>query len=231
MLPYLISVESRGFVRIELLFRLPSSWVFRFWCSLNVVGWASVRMMGALKRLPTQAPQTRMNVASHHIWPPRIINLRSKQASGPPCKRKTSSNSHHRIYLLLSPSFHSLRSLRSFLPSFLLPFIRYHDEEHANLLNTMWLIAITFLSVGYGDIVPNTYCGRGIAVTTGMMVSSESFREWVSEWGADLEIIFLSFFLTRLECVATGLWPGPMCQFLCKWMDSSTLLDTIDALC
>ena len=48
---------------------------------------------------------------------------------------------------------------------------RYHDEEHANLLNTMWLIAITFLSVGYGDIVPNTYCGRGIAVFTGMTVS------------------------------------------------------------
>ena len=39
------------------------------------------------------------------------------------------------------------------------------------MLNTMWLIAITFLSVGYGDIVPNTYCGRGIAVATGMMVS------------------------------------------------------------
>uniref|UniRef100_T1KA84 Potassium channel domain-containing protein n=1 Tax=Tetranychus urticae TaxID=32264 RepID=T1KA84_TETUR len=33
----------------------------------------------------------------------------------------------------------------------------------------MWLTAITFLSVGYGDIVPNTYCGRGIAVTTGLM--------------------------------------------------------------
>ena len=49
--------------------------------------------------------------------------------------------------------------------------IRYHDEEHANLLNTMWLIAITFLSVGYGDIVPNTYCGRGIAVFTGTTVS------------------------------------------------------------
>lgn len=46
---------------------------------------------------------------------------------------------------------------------------RHHDEEHANLLNTMWLTAITFLSVGYGDIVPNTYCGRGIAVTTGLM--------------------------------------------------------------
>lgn len=48
---------------------------------------------------------------------------------------------------------------------------RFHDEEHANLLNSMWLIAITFLSVGFGDIVPNTYCGRGIAVTTGIMVS------------------------------------------------------------
>ncbi|XP_034239813.1 small conductance calcium-activated potassium channel protein isoform X2 [Thrips palmi] len=46
---------------------------------------------------------------------------------------------------------------------------RFHDEEHANLLNSMWLIAITFLSVGFGDIVPNTYCGRGIAVSTGVM--------------------------------------------------------------
>ncbi|GIX75850.1 small conductance calcium-activated potassium channel protein [Caerostris extrusa] len=47
--------------------------------------------------------------------------------------------------------------------------LKYHDEEHANLLNTMWLTAITFLSVGYGDIVPNTYCGRGISVSTGLM--------------------------------------------------------------
>jgi hypothetical protein len=47
---------------------------------------------------------------------------------------------------------------------------RFHDEDHANLLNSMWLIAITFLSVGFGDIVPNTYCGRGIAVSTGIMV-------------------------------------------------------------
>uniref|UniRef100_T1JPH1 Calmodulin-binding domain-containing protein n=1 Tax=Strigamia maritima TaxID=126957 RepID=T1JPH1_STRMM len=46
---------------------------------------------------------------------------------------------------------------------------RHHDDDHANLLNTMWLIAITFLSVGYGDIVPNTYCGRMIAVSTGIM--------------------------------------------------------------
>ncbi|XP_059223748.1 small conductance calcium-activated potassium channel protein isoform X4 [Stomoxys calcitrans] len=46
---------------------------------------------------------------------------------------------------------------------------RFHDEEHANLLNAMWLTAITFLCVGYGDIVPNTYCGRGITLTCGMV--------------------------------------------------------------
>ncbi|XP_055327680.1 small conductance calcium-activated potassium channel protein 2-like [Paramacrobiotus metropolitanus] len=48
---------------------------------------------------------------------------------------------------------------------------RYHDYEHENCLNALWLTAITFLSVGYGDIVPNTYCGRGIAVCTGLMGS------------------------------------------------------------
>ncbi|KAG8307556.1 Small conductance calcium-activated potassium channel protein 2 [Homalodisca vitripennis] len=54
---------------------------------------------------------------------------------------------------------------------------RFHDEDHANLLNAMWLIAITFLSVGFGDIVPNTYCGRGIAVSTGIMVSTQGRKK------------------------------------------------------
>jgi len=43
------------------------------------------------------------------------------------------------------------------------------DEEYNNLLNTMWLIMITFLTVGYGDMFPRTYCGRSIAVATGFM--------------------------------------------------------------
>ncbi|KAI1704695.1 calcium-activated SK potassium channel domain-containing protein [Ditylenchus destructor] len=42
-------------------------------------------------------------------------------------------------------------------------------ERHHNYLNSLWLIAITFLSVGYGDIVPNTYCGRIMAVVTGIL--------------------------------------------------------------
>ncbi|KAK3793104.1 hypothetical protein RRG08_026125 [Elysia crispata] len=46
---------------------------------------------------------------------------------------------------------------------------RHHDTQHANILNSMWMVAITFLSIGYGDIVPNTYCGRGIAISVGVM--------------------------------------------------------------
>lgn len=36
----------------------------------------------------------------------------------------------------------------------------------------MWLISITFLSIGYGDMVPlHTYCGKGVCLLTGTMVS------------------------------------------------------------
>nr|XP_006818325.1 PREDICTED: small conductance calcium-activated potassium channel protein 2-like isoform X2 [Saccoglossus kowalevskii] len=46
---------------------------------------------------------------------------------------------------------------------------RYHDAHNGEMLNAMWMISITFLSIGYGDMVPNTYCGRGVAVITGIM--------------------------------------------------------------
>lgn len=36
----------------------------------------------------------------------------------------------------------------------------------------MWLIAVTFLAIGYGDLVPNTYCGRAICVASGLMVGN-----------------------------------------------------------
>ncbi|CAF0727140.1 unnamed protein product [Didymodactylos carnosus] len=45
-----------------------------------------------------------------------------------------------------------------------------HDpKHHGNLLNSMWLVAVTFLAIGYGDTVPNTYCGRAICVVSGLM--------------------------------------------------------------
>uniref|UniRef100_A0A3Q2D4E6 Potassium intermediate/small conductance calcium-activated channel, subfamily N, member 4 n=1 Tax=Cyprinodon variegatus TaxID=28743 RepID=A0A3Q2D4E6_CYPVA len=33
----------------------------------------------------------------------------------------------------------------------------------------LWLIAITFLTVGYGDVAPKTSCGKGVCLFTGVM--------------------------------------------------------------
>lgn len=44
-----------------------------------------------------------------------------------------------------------------------------HARVHGNFLNSLWVVAITFLTVGYGDIVPNSLCGRGVAVVSGIM--------------------------------------------------------------
>ncbi len=63
------------------------------------------------------------------------------------------------------------------------PSIRYHDDEYINILNSLWLVAITFLCVGYGDIVPNTYCGRGICLLCGIMVSAIDQRGAVEDGG------------------------------------------------
>ncbi|XP_067652374.1 small conductance calcium-activated potassium channel protein 3-like isoform X1 [Haliotis asinina] len=41
--------------------------------------------------------------------------------------------------------------------------------EVASFTESMWLSAITFLTVGYGDLTPSTHCGRFIAVVTGLM--------------------------------------------------------------
>ncbi|VIO99578.1 Uncharacterized protein BM_BM1789 [Brugia malayi] len=48
---------------------------------------------------------------------------------------------------------------------------RYDGQLSAKhyYLNSLWFIIVTFMSVGYGDIVPNTYCGRTLAVTTGIV--------------------------------------------------------------
>lgn len=73
-------------------------------------------------------------------------------------------------------------SLMCIFLCFSLPYFRYHDTQEvtSNFLGAMWLISITFLSIGYGDMVPNTYCGKGVCLLTGIMVCYLS-----------LEIIFL----------------------------------------
>lgn len=53
---------------------------------------------------------------------------------------------------------------------------RYHNahEVTSTFLGAMWLISITFLSIGYGDMVPHTYCGKGVCLLTGIMVRPQN---------------------------------------------------------
>ncbi|MCG8032131.1 MAG: ion channel [Candidatus Thiodiazotropha taylori] len=47
----------------------------------------------------------------------------------------------------------------------------YYDKNsiESGYFNSMWLVAISFLTIGYGDFVPATYCGRFISVLSGLM--------------------------------------------------------------
>lgn len=62
----------------------------------------------------------------------------------------------------------------------LLSIVRYHDnmDVTSNFLGAMWLISITFLTIGYGDMVPNTYCGKGVCLLTGIMVRLSQCHVW-----------------------------------------------------
>uniref|UniRef100_A0A915AST1 Calmodulin-binding domain-containing protein n=1 Tax=Parascaris univalens TaxID=6257 RepID=A0A915AST1_PARUN len=48
---------------------------------------------------------------------------------------------------------------------------RYGRDESPSIMysNAMWFIAITFMLNGYGDIVPQTHCGRIIAILVGVV--------------------------------------------------------------
>lgn len=44
------------------------------------------------------------------------------------------------------------------------------QEVAGSFLGAMWFISITFLSIGYGDMVPHSYCGKAVCLLTGIMV-------------------------------------------------------------
>uniref|UniRef100_A0A3P9J3K3 Calmodulin-binding domain-containing protein n=1 Tax=Oryzias latipes TaxID=8090 RepID=A0A3P9J3K3_ORYLA len=41
--------------------------------------------------------------------------------------------------------------------------------RYSNYMEALWMVSVTFLSIGYGDVVPHTYCGRSICLLTGIM--------------------------------------------------------------
>lgn len=46
---------------------------------------------------------------------------------------------------------------------------RGDSPGNGNLTDTMWLIPITFLTIGYGDMVPHSVCGKMVCLFTGVM--------------------------------------------------------------
>lgn len=52
------------------------------------------------------------------------------------------------------------------------PSRRKTSETTGYMDTALWLIAITFLTVGYGDVSPTTTCGKAVCLFTGVMVSA-----------------------------------------------------------
>uniref|UniRef100_A0A1I8BJD5 CaMBD domain-containing protein n=1 Tax=Meloidogyne hapla TaxID=6305 RepID=A0A1I8BJD5_MELHA len=49
---------------------------------------------------------------------------------------------------------------------------RYNGKEGSTeyyYMNSLWFIMVTFMSIGYGDVVPTSYCGRLLSITTGIV--------------------------------------------------------------
>uniref|UniRef100_A0A3B5K1F6 Calmodulin-binding domain-containing protein n=1 Tax=Takifugu rubripes TaxID=31033 RepID=A0A3B5K1F6_TAKRU len=46
---------------------------------------------------------------------------------------------------------------------------RYEAVKPRASRTALWMVSVTFLSIGYGDVVPHTYCGRSICLLTGIM--------------------------------------------------------------
>uniref|UniRef100_A0A915NTX6 CaMBD domain-containing protein n=1 Tax=Meloidogyne floridensis TaxID=298350 RepID=A0A915NTX6_9BILA len=45
----------------------------------------------------------------------------------------------------------------------------FGDENLRSYYNALWLMCVTFLTIGYGDVYPITVCGRLMAILTGVI--------------------------------------------------------------
>ncbi|XP_063344438.1 intermediate conductance calcium-activated potassium channel protein 4 isoform X3 [Pelmatolapia mariae] len=83
-----------------------------------------------------------------------------------------------RLYLVLMNK-HPARMLLVFIlffwltVSWMLTLCERQTKESTGHMDTaLWLIAITFLTVGYGDVAPKTNCGKAVCLFTGVMLKS-----------------------------------------------------------
>lgn len=64
---------------------------------------------------------------------------------------------------------------------------RHHNyrDLSSNYMEALWMVSVTFLSIGYGDVVPHTYCGRSICLLTGIMVRQRVDISLCNKWKSD----------------------------------------------
>lgn len=84
---------------------------------------------------------------------------------------------------------------------------RHHNyrDLSSNYMEALWMVSVTFLSIGYGDVVPHTYCGRSICLLTGIMVG---------QMGDILLCGQISFRVWLEKCLFLGLSQGAGCTVL-----------------
>ncbi|XP_041091155.1 intermediate conductance calcium-activated potassium channel protein 4-like isoform X1 [Polyodon spathula] len=85
-------------------------------------------------------------------------------------------NFHFHFVLKVLMNTHPGRTLLAFIVCFWLTASwlltlceRQSENAVARIEDTMWLIAITFLTIGYGDITPKSSCGKTVCLLTGVM--------------------------------------------------------------
>lgn len=66
----------------------------------------------------------------------------------------------------------SIMAIVLVIDSYSMRMCEYHtldDNADTFFMQALWMTCVTFLTLGYGDVVPRTTCGRVLAIMTGMM--------------------------------------------------------------
>uniref|UniRef100_A0A914HJZ7 Calmodulin-binding domain-containing protein n=1 Tax=Globodera rostochiensis TaxID=31243 RepID=A0A914HJZ7_GLORO len=113
-------------------------------------------------------------------WLPRVLHLRSRLCTDAAAKSIAGLNrvkTDTRFMLKLMLFLHPGPTLSTFVFCFWLvgAYIlrlcesNIEDNKLLTYYNTLWMMCVTFLTIGYGDIYPVTTCGRLMAIVTGIV--------------------------------------------------------------